>query len=220
MTDSERQIASVLQEITMEARPPGPLDVVAWRRGRRHRLMARSSLAIASAVVIAVAGLVIHRAANNEPAPRAAAPIELRSSLVFRQVAAIDDKPCPAHSHGVPGWPDGAGDSPVPGEPSTYCFHLTGPTITVRTLKYARIASDTVTLQLRMGLPSREADRLAALSKDLIHQPAPRNQLAIIVAGRVITAPMVVAKIPSGRFWLRVATRSYAEHLLRQLRVG
>lgn len=146
------------------------------------------------------------------------APIELRSPLVLREVAAIDAKPCPARSHGLPGWPGGAGDSAAPGQPATYCFHLTGPAIQVTSLKYARIVSDGLSIQLRVRFPGGEADRLAALSKKLIHQRAPRNQIAIIVDGRVIAAPLVVERIPPGKFWLRVSTRAYAEHLLRQLR--
>ena len=85
-------------------------------------------------------------------------------------------------------------------------------------LEYARVVFDGVGIQLRVRFPSGEAERLAALSKKLIHQRASRNQIAIIVDGRVITAPMVVARIPANRFWLRVSTRAYAEHLLRKLR--
>ena len=222
MIGPEQLIASVLEEITMEAGPPtrlpGPLADVAWKAGRRHRMAARTGLALAGAVAIAVAALVIPRAVNGAVDRVATAPIELRSPLVFRAVAAIDDKPCPAHSDGLPGWPDEAGESAAPGQPATYRFHLTGPAITVTALTYARIASDGVGLQLRVRFPRGEADRLAALSKKLIHHRAPRNQVAIIVDGRVISAPDVVARIPTGRFWLQVTTRDYAEHLLRELR--
>jgi hypothetical protein len=218
MTGPEQLIASVLEEITMEAGPPRPLAAVAWNAGRRHRMATRASLAVASALAVAVAALVIPRAVHGAADRLATAPIELRSPLVFREVAAIDHKPCPARSGGLPGWPAEAGDPATPGQPATYCFHLTGSAITVTALRYARIASDGVGLQLRVRFPRAEADRLAALSEKLIHRAAPRNRLAIIVAGHVISAPEVVARIPAGRFWLRVTTRDYAEHLLRQLR--
>jgi hypothetical protein len=219
MTGPEQLIASVLEEITMEAGSPRPLAESAWKAGRRHRMAVRTGLVVASAVIVAAA-VVIPRAVQGAPTPAAAAPIELRVPLMLRPVAVIEDKRCSARTDddGLPGWPGGAGDSAGPGQPSTYCFYLTGPAIVVTALEYARIASDGVGVQLRLRFPSGPADRLAALSKKLIHQRAPRNRIAIIVGGRVISAPAVVARIPAGKFWLRVGTRTYAEQLLRQLR--
>jgi hypothetical protein len=96
---------------------------------------------------------------------------------------------------------------------------VTGPAITVTALMYARIASDGLGFQLRVRFPSGEADRLAAMSEKLIRQHAPRNQFAIIVAGRVISAPRKSwhESLPAAS-GSESRPRDYAEHLLRRLR--
>jgi preprotein translocase subunit SecD len=59
----------------------------------------------------------------------------------------------------------------------------------------------------------------AALTSELADLPSPRNQLAIIISGRVIAHPAVISPITRGQVRISgFATHAQAERLLRSLR--
>jgi hypothetical protein len=212
----EEMIADALREIAAQAEGPRPMADAAWRTGRRRRLAAlTASLAGAAAIVAAVLlPLAVHGGpAHGQPPSRPAsqqnpAPVNLRSPIQFRQVAAISDASCPAGSGGLPG-------SAAPG-----CFYLTGTGMTLTTLRSVQVApGSTGGYVLDISLTPAQTGPFAALTRQLSSLPSPRDQLAVIVDGRVIDHPAVEGAITGGEAQIAgFATRAQAENLLSYLR--
>ena len=143
---------------------------------------------------------------------RGRASVSLRSPIQFRQVAAISNASCPAGSGGLPGTlPDSA--APV-------CVYLTGTGMTVTALQSAQVVpSGTGGYLLEIGLTRAETGPFAALTLKLSGLPSPRDQLAVIIDGRVIDYPAVQSPIPGGTAQIAgFAPRAQAESLLSSLR--
>ena len=218
MSGPEEMIADALREIAAQARTPRPMADAAWRAGRRRRLAALTASAVAGAAAIVAAVLLLPLAAHGQPPsrpasqPGPAAPISLRSPIQFRQVAAISNASCPAGSGGLPGSP--------PGSAAPACFYLTGTGMTVTAVQSAQVfPSGTGGYLLDIGLSRAETGPFAALTLKVSGLPSPRDQLAIIIDGRVIADPAVQGAIPGGNAQIAgFATRAQAESLLASLR--
>jgi hypothetical protein len=212
----EEMIADALREIAAQAGAPRPMADAAWRAGRRRRLAGLTASAVAGAAVIVAAVLLLPLAAHGQPPSRPAsqpgpAPVSLRSPIQFRQVAAISNAPCPAGSGGLPGTPDSAAPA---------CFYLTGTGMTVTAVQSAQVVpSGTGGYQLDIVLTRAQTGPFAALTRQVTGLPSPRDQVAIIIDGRVIADPVVQSAIPGGNAQITgFATRAQAESLLSSLR--
>ena len=213
MSGPQEMIADALREIAVQAGAPRPMAEAAWRAGRRRRLAALTLLAVAGAAAI-MAAVLLPLAAHSQPPPRPAsppeptAPVSLRSPIQFRQVAAITSAPCPAGSGGVPGSLLGSG--------APACFHLTSAGMTVTTVRSAQVSrSETDGYVLELDLTPAQASRFAALTRQLSGLPGPRDELAVVIGGRVIDYPAVMGTITGGQAPIHgFATRAQAESLL------
>ena len=220
MSGPQEMIADALREIAAQAGAPGPMADAAWRAGRRRRLVALTASAVAGAAAIVAAVLLLPLAAHGQlPSPPAsqlgpAAPVSLRSPIRFQQVAAITGAPCPAGSGGLPGNLLGSG--------APACFHLTGAGMTVTALQSAQVVpSDTGGYLLEMVFTPAETGPFAALTRKVSGLPSPRDQVAIIIDGRVIDHPAVQGPVPGGSAQIAgFATRAQAESLLSSLRTS
>jgi hypothetical protein len=208
----EEMIADALREIAAQAGAPRPMADAAWRAGRRRRLAALTASAAAGAAAI-VAAVLLPLAAHGQPPSRSASqqgptPVSLRSPIQFRQVAAISNASCPAGSGGLPGT--------LPDSAAPACFYLTGTGMTVTALQSAQvIPSGTGSYLLEIVLPPAQTGPFAALTRQLSGLPSPRDQLAIIIDGRVIADPAVQSAITGGTAEIPgFATRAQAESLL------
>jgi hypothetical protein len=215
----EEMIADALREIAAEAGAPGPMADAAWRAGRRRRLAALTASAVTAAAVL-VAAVLLPLAAHGGPAHRQpsasasqqgpAAPIRLRAPIQFRQVAAISPAACPAGSGRLP-------DSTAPA-----CIYLTNTGLTVTTVRSAQVVrTGAGQYALHLVLTRAQTGPFAALTRKLsgLGLRSPRDQLAVIVAGRVITHPAVIGAITDGSPQIVFATRAQAESVLSSLRI-
>ena len=217
MSGPEEMIADALRGIAAQAGAPRPMADAAWRAGRRRRLAALTASAVAGAAVI-VAAVLLPLAAHGQPPPRPAslagpaAPVSLRSPIQFRQVAAITNASCPAGSGGLPG--------SLPDSAAPACFYLTGTGMTVTAVQSAQVVpSGTGGYLLEIVLTPAQAGPFAALTRQVSGLPSPRDQLAVIIDGRVIDDPAVKSTIPGGNAQISgFATRAQAESLLSSLR--
>ena len=217
MSGPEEMIADALREIAAQAGAPRAIADAAWRAGRRRRLAALTASAVAGAAAIVAAVLLLPLAAHGQPPSRPPSqqgrtPISLRSPIQFRQVAAISNASCPAGSGGLPGT--------LPDSATPACFYLTGTGMTVTALQSAQvIPSGTGSYLLKIVLSPAQTGPWAALTRKLPGLPSPRDQLAIIIDGRVIADPAVQGPITGGTAEIPgFATRAQAESLLSSLR--
>jgi len=213
----EQMIADALREIAGQAGMPRPMAEAAWRAGRRRRLAALAASAAAGAVAI-VAAVLVSLTAHGGPAhgqlplsqasqQGPAAPIHLRSPIQFRQVAAIGNAACPPGSGGLP-------DSAAPA-----CIYLTGTGMTVTIVQSAQVVrTGPGQYVLYLALTPAQTRPFAALTRKVSGLPSPRDQLAIIVGGRVIANPAVQGPITDGSAQIPCDTRAQAESLLSALR--
>jgi hypothetical protein len=209
--ETDELIAGALREMADRAVAPPPMANAAWRAGRRRR---RFGIAMTSAVgtagIIALAVLLPLTLAGG-PSPSGPStgllPVSLRQPIQFRQVAKITRGPCPAHSSGLY---------------SRYllsCVHLAkaGMILTQGTAGWVdmpQASSYSVTIQLTPA----DRSRFAALTRKVTGLPRPRNQLAIIVGGRLIAAPTIEGPLTGGFVPIvGIPTRSQAENLIRGL---
>jgi hypothetical protein len=75
----------------------------------------------------------------------------------------------------------------------------------------------------RLSVRLRSADRrpFEALTRTLVGSPSPRDELAMISGGHVISVVQVVLPIADGRLEIGSdGTRAHAEQVLQSIRVG
>ena len=216
MSGPEKMIADALREIAAQAGAPRAMADAAWRTGRRRRLAALTASAVAGAAAIVAAVLLLPLAAHGQPPSRPSsqrepAPVSLRAPIQFRQVAAISKASCPSGSRGLPG--------SLPDSAAPACFYLTGTGMTVTALQSAQVVpSGTGGYQVDIILTRAETGPFAALTRTVSGLPSPRDQVAIIIDGRVIADPAVQSAVPGGNAQISgFATRAQAESLLSSL---
>jgi hypothetical protein len=208
MSKPDHMIGTALRELADEASSPRLNADALWRAGRRRRWAAITTSAAGAAAAAALIPLALLGVmANPAPAPVKTHQLPLIDyPIQFRQVARITDSSCPPHSHGLPGI---SGDE---------CFYFTHTGMTISSFGAVRIAEQEVTCggtrrahslpasrlatspplpegpgTIMLGFRLQRADihRYAHLTEKFVHQPSPRNQLAIISNGVVIFHPHV-----------------------------
>jgi len=207
MTGPDSLIADALRELAEQAAPPRLPAAAAWRSGRRRRRTAAALVPLATA--------------NGPARPRheAVVPITLASPIQFRQVARIGSAPCPANSGGLPA------------EIPPRCIYLTGAVVTIRKVESLHLASRSLGGCMHTGgymvyfvLVRANWAAVAALTGKLadLRGPgaSPRNQMAIIVAGRLVSHGPVQGQFSSSAQISCIPSRTQAEQLFQALRTG
>jgi SecDF, P1 head subdomain len=211
---SEQLIKDALHDIAAEAPAPQPMSDAAWQAGRRRRRSRVSAAASAGAGALAAAiALPLALAGSPGQSPSVLTgptlPISLRTPIQFRQVATVRSGPCPAGSPGVPGPPANTKGT------GTVCYRFTHNAMTVTVLQSATVTQGSGSYWLMIRFTKTDASRFTALTRRLAGQPSPRCQLAIVVGGRVMAAPVVAEPITAGQAEIPGFTsRAQAEHLL------
>jgi hypothetical protein len=211
----EELLAEALQEFADRAATPRPMAAAAWRAGRRRRgrtaaVSAGCAVAAVAVVALPVSGVLglghpQHRASDVTPALTLHMPIEVR------QVATITKAPCPPNSGGVRG-----GTPPA-------CFHLTGAAVSITAVTSLAFApsrqGECGRYVVDWTLTRREGLAMSKLSRKLVFEPSPRNQVAIIIGGLVVAHPRVLGEVDtSGQICL--SSRAQAEQIYQGLRGG
>jgi hypothetical protein len=217
----EPLIADALREIEAEAPAPRRMADAAWQAGRRRRRRGLAAAVTAGAGAVA-AVIVLILAVAGSPGPSSGPPtlapgtVTLSTPIQFRQVASISGHACRADSPGLPG----PANIPVGANPAgtNTCYRFTSKGMTVTRLKAAWVAPDPGNkgYLLSFNFLPGDATRFAALSSKLVRLPNPHCRLAIIVGGRIISAPTVDAVIyPRGGVQIvGFSSRAQVEHLL------
>jgi preprotein translocase subunit SecD len=219
----EPLIADALREIAAEAPTPRPMADTAWQAGRRRRLSRVSTAASAGAGAIAAAiALPLAMAGSPGQSPSVLTgptlPVSLTMPIKFRQVAAISIGACPSGSGGLSGPVTSSGTNPAQFISKTACYRFTSKGMTVTGLKSAVVVNQPgggylLDITFRPG----DATRFAALTRELAGQPSPHCQLAAIVGGHVMSAPIVEQPITQGQAQINgFGSRAQAERLLHQ----
>jgi hypothetical protein len=123
-------------------------------------------------------------------------------------VATIGSAPCAARSNALPG------DNPPA------CFHLTGVGMTLTRVESEQVAKVGSYYALSFILSPADMGPLTALTGKLVGLPSPRDQLAIIIGGRVVAHPAVAVAVHGEVEISGLASRAQAEQLLQSLRSG
>jgi preprotein translocase subunit SecD len=191
--------------------PPqyGPLGVPPKRS--RAPLILVIVLGVVLVVVLAVGAVVLFRAdtsSEGKGSTRAATP----EAVQFRPVLAAEQGGCTA--------------TPSPSADSTAC----GPDGVRYTLGKVELDGTHVSEVKPAGsegsggwivgltLDDEGSQKFSRLTSELTSKPAPQNQLAIVVRGRVITAPTVMSAITGGKVEISSDfTQQEAEQLAEEI---
>jgi hypothetical protein len=220
---SDELIADALRGIEEQAVVPRSMAAGAWRAGRRRHVVVRATSVAGAAVAVVAGAVLLPQAAASGPAqvPSAAStrvpipPGQLRSPIQLRQVGKISGKPCPPGSHGLPGWP-----APGAAANSSECFYLTPEGMTITSVHFITFGQpEPGQYAITVDLKAADRHRFGLLTAKLDGSRPPHDQLAIILRGHVLNAPMVGAEIIDGHVQIDgFASRALAEHIFRLLR--
>jgi hypothetical protein len=180
--------------------PPYPPPPSPPRRGNRPLVIGLVAGAFVLLLVAVVAALVLSRRSADHT---------VRGSLGFRKVVAMTPAPC------------------APGDTTRLtsadgCYEL-GDGMTVSRLRNVELRSPDPSLggasfSVAITLDAGDATRLAALTTEVAREQEPRNRLAIVIDGRIVSAPAVAEPITGGTIMLsggftRAEARRYVDLL-------
>ncbi|GAA2145061.1 SecDF P1 head subdomain-containing protein [Actinomadura napierensis] len=180
-------------------------------RSRRAPLLLLAGGAALVAVLL-IAGAVTYLATRGDDGGDGddGGPAALRQPMVLQQVAEVSQAPCAAGT--------------LPEASGTSCYRLAGGGMTVRLVRHMKAvppAGGTTSWAIQMELTEADARAFADLSGQAARQApgSPANRIAMVVGGRVLSAPAVTggpitggSVQISGRF-----TRSGAEDLIARI---
>ena len=149
------------------------------------------------------------------PPSVALAPVSLSTPIQFRQVASVSTHACPAGSSGLAGPATAPAASPNPPGAACYKFTHIGMTVTeLKSMAVTRSVNGSWVIDIQFTRD--DAARIAAFTREMVGQNSPRDQLAIIVGGRIISTPVVDVPIAGGQAEIPgFDSRAQAENLLR-----
>ena len=201
MSDTGELLGGALRDLAEQAVTVPPAADALWRAGQRRRrrnVMAIAATAPGAAAVTAVlaftlggGGVPSGHGGSVGGATGTTGRLTLSTPIQFRQVARVSIPPCTAHAKPVPG---------SGGTPST-CIRFTGTGMAITRLESARVQRGPGGHQYQIDIRMTPADarRFAALTREVAGQLSPRNQLAIVTNGYVLSDPVVMTAITAGQ---------------------
>lgn len=177
---------------------PYPPPVPPGRRGSGPLILGLAGGAVLL-VLLAVAGAVVVRSNGSSHHT-------VRGTLQLRKVLAVTPSACPAGDAGR-----------VTSVKADACYQL-GDGMTVTKVKDARLVPPDASrgqtgYSVEIAFQPQDAARFGTLSGEVAREQPPRNQLAIVVDGKVSSAPTVAEAITGGKISIAGAfTRKDAQH--------
>jgi hypothetical protein len=170
----------------------------ALKVARRQRL-ARAGVGLVAAAVVATAGVAFAEGATQhaplvQPAAGGTGNTEKAALISILPVTSSTEHQC---AHGSGGYTVRATATH-----SAFCVHVDrarGMTDVHVTSAKADRSSDGGTWQVDVTLSSADRTRFAALTGSIAADPAPRNQFAIVIDGKLWGDPSVASSITGGR---------------------
>jgi len=208
-------IASALRDLAEQAPTAPPAAGALWRAGqRRRRLSVMATSAAAAAVAVAV-GLTVAVGVGSRasgPGRPETAALALSVPIRFVQVAGTSRPPCRAGADLMAGTRGTAAS----------CIRFTGTGMTITRVESARTQRNPLGgYQLDLRLTRADAQRFAALTRQLAGLHSPRNRLAVVANGYVLATPTVLAAITIGQAVIPgLPTKPQAEFVLATLLSG
>ncbi|GAA2114795.1 SecDF P1 head subdomain-containing protein [Actinomadura alba] len=187
----------------MQQYPPvyGPPPPQQPPRDRTALIVLLAVAAVFVLVVIAVVVVIVVRAGGGEETP------QLRRPLGIQQVTEVTPGACT----------DGSG---VPAFDGTECYRLApGMTVTrVERIEAALSPNGGSGWHVQIDLVPADGTAFGSLTRQVAGEQSPRNQLALVVDGRVVSAPAVQEAITGGQVQISSNfSRQEAERLVRQM---
>ena len=130
----------------------------------------------------------------------------VKGTVQLRRVLAMTPSACPA---GQSGW--------VTSVKGDACYQL-GDGMTITEVKDVRLVSPDSSrgmpsYSVEIALRPQDGGRLTTLTTEVAREQKPRNQLAVVADGKVVSAPMVMEPLTGGTFSLAGDfTRKEAQH--------
>ncbi|MFC7648581.1 hypothetical protein ACFQX6_55165 [Streptosporangium lutulentum] len=150
------------------------------------------------AIVVAAAIFVAATVAVNHITSRAPF-IEPPASLRLQPVLEVTQAPC--------------ADTDLLDSTGTACFRLAeGATVRQAARAVAGVDPGTGQWSIMVTLSRADAVMFAELTGRLVAEPSPRNQLAILIDGKVVSAPIILEPITGGK--VQISTGSVKETAL------
>jgi hypothetical protein len=214
-------IAGALRDLAAQAVTVPPATNAIWRAGQRRRRRNAVAISATAAGAAAVAAVLAFTLGGSRGVPSghggslgaatgATGRVALWTPIQLEQVARVSIPPCTAHAKPVPG---------SGGAPST-CIRFTGTGMTITRFESARIQRDPQghQYQIDIRLTPADARRFATLTRKVARQLSPRNQLAVLTNGQVLTDPVVMSAITTGQAAIgSFVSRPQAEFVLHTL---
>jgi hypothetical protein len=170
----------------------------ALRIARRRQRLARAGVGIVAAVAVATAGVAVADGVTlrvGQPAAGGDTTNTGKAALIsFLPVTSSNEHACA----------QGSGGYPVPASAThpEFCVQAdraTGMTdVQVASAKADKSGADG-TWRIEVTLDSADRTRFAALTGSIASAPAPRNEIAIVIDGKLWGTPSVTSSITGGR---------------------
>lgn len=166
--------------------------------------------AAAAVILLAASGVVAFLLLRDEE-PVNAQPARLRAPVTFQQVSAGETAPCAAGA--------------IPGETGTTCYRLAPAGMIVQQVENVRLVwpdgkNGQTTWGVEIELLPADAAKFAELSAKAaaVGEGRPGRQIAIMVGGRVVSAPVITQRIPGPKIVISGPfERADAEGLVERL---
>jgi hypothetical protein len=177
--------------------PPAPDPAPPYRGGGPPRVV---WIATGAFGLLIVAGVVIMLLTSLQPDEH-----KVKGTVQFRQVLSMTNTACPT----------GTADR-VSSVKSDACYQL-GEGMQISKVKDARLdPSGGTPWSVEIDLRPEDTGRLSTLTRRVAAEQTPRNLLAIVVDGKVISAPQVMTPITGGKLVLSGQfTRTDAERYVK-----
>ncbi|WP_406449036.1 hypothetical protein OH768_01120 [Streptomyces sp. NBC_01622] len=201
--------------------PAGPYLVAladdALRVARRRQRLTRAGAGVIAVAAIATAGIAVAdgatwRAHPVQPAVGGIGNAEQATRISILPVTSVTEHACAAGSNGYT--LRATASSPA----SCVQVDRAGGMTDVRAVS-AKARSSAGEWEVDLTLSPADRTRLADLTGTLATAPAPRNELAVVIDGRLRDTPYVAAPLTEGRFAVVGGLTSESAHSLA-LRLG
>jgi SecD-like export protein len=223
VSNTDELIGGALRDLAEQAVTVPPTADALWRAGQRRRrrnVVAISTAPGAAAVAVVLAftlgggqGTPSGHGGSLGGATGAMGSLSLSTPIQFKQVARVSTRPCTAGAKPVPG----SGGTP------SACIRFTGTGMAITRLESASVqrVPQSHQYQIEIRMTPADARRFATLTREVARQPSPRNQLAVVTNGYVLSDPVVMSAITVGQAAIAgFASKPQAQFVLATLTGG